>query len=224
GGSARVVVTPGAGEPPVLEVDADGDGGFEALLEPLAVEPIADTPPSLIGVHQWAKGALPDVDPSFEKGDPIGRMVGVLFDEEVTPATAQQAAFYRVPDNRVLAVSLQPDRRLAFLMLAAPVGPFVERELTVHSVRDWRGQPMEADTRPIQADPDRGTGGRFVGRVVTASGEPVPFARVRYIQPLHQDALFECFPQDFEVSSFVADREGRFAIDYVLQNAHPDVC
>src|SRR5690606_20683622 len=159
-----------------------------------------------------------------ERGDPIGRMVGVLFDEEVTRATAEQAAFYRVPDNRVLEVSLQPDRRLAFLMLAAPVGPFVERELTVHSVRDWRGLAMEADTRPIQADPERGTGGRFLGRVVTASGAPVPFARVRYIQPLFLDALFECFPKDFEVASFVADREGRFAIDFVLQNAHQGVC
>jgi len=223
-GNARLQVTPGAAAPPLLEIDADGDGSFEGLREPLAVEPITDAPPQLLGVHQWAKGAEPATRPSFEQGDPIGRMVAVLFDEEVERASAEWSGSYALSDNTVGNVSLQPDRRVAFVVLANPVGPFVPRALTVHSVRDLRGQAMETDAQAIVPDPERGPGGRFRGRVVTASGEPIPFATVKYIQPLFQAALLECFPKDFVLSTFRSDHEGRFAIDYVLQNALQDVC
>ena len=72
----------------------------------------------------------------------------------------------------------------------------------------------------IQPDPDRGVGGRFTGQVVTADGRPVPFATVKYIQPLFQKS-FDCEIKDFVVSTYAADGAGRFGIDFVLQDGHP---
>ena len=50
-------------------------------------------------------------------------------------------------------MALQPDRRIAFLALRDPVGPFVPRTITVQDVADLRGQAMPAQTR---ADRDHG--------------------------------------------------------------------
>jgi len=224
GGRGRVRITPGALEEVMIELDADGDGGFEESVAPLAVEPIADAPPSLLGVQQWAKGSFPETAPSFERGDPLGRMVGVLFDEEVSVETAEALGAYAVAQNGPANVSLQPDRRLAFVVLKRPVGPFVPRSLAASGIEDLVGQAMASQSRAIAPDPDRGIGGRFQGRVVTAAGDPIPFATVRYIQPLDQESLFDCFPKDFSVASYRTDAEGRFAIDFVLRNEHPDVC
>jgi len=216
-GAAGRLVVPAGGDAS-LEVDADADGVVETRLSPLATEPIADTPPRILGVEQWAKGARPWTTPSFELGDPVGRMVGVLFSEEVDRESAERALAYAVPDNTALSAALQPDRRLAFVMFEEPVGPFVTRSLAAEGVKDLSGQPMASDEQPVGADPDRGPGARVTGRVVTAAGEPVPFATVRYIQPLFQNSLFECFPQDYVVSTFLADAGGRFSIDFALQS------
>ena len=162
-------------------------------------------------------------------GDPLGRMLGLLFSEPVDPDSAADAENYRVAENRVSAVSLQPDQRLAFVLLERPVGPFVERELELEGVRDLAGSPMGPVRAPIAGDPERGIGAHFQGRVVTATGEPIPFARVSYIQPLmypvpeggcagQEDAA------DHVVSEYQADADGRFGIDYVLRAELPSSC
>jgi len=217
GGAGRLAVTPG-GAPPSLEVDADGDGSFETKLAPLVVETIADAPPALIAVQQWAKGALPDATASFDNGDPLGRLVGVLFSEEVTKESAEAVANYAVPANQVLSVALQPDRRLAFFVLSRPVGPFVARALSVFHVDDVRGNRLDGASLPIAADPARGVGGSFSGQVVSASGDPIPFASVQYIQPVLVKSPFEDCPKDLAISTLQADASGRFDIDYVLQD------
>ncbi|MDF1554054.1 MAG: hypothetical protein P1P84_13375, partial [Deferrisomatales bacterium] len=112
-----------------FEVDTTGDGVLDTTLAPLAVTPVQDRPPAIVGVHQWAKGNRPLYTIEFANGDPLGRMVGVLFDEAVDPETAEDATFYRVPEHRVAEARLQPDKRLVFLMLREPVGPFIPREL-----------------------------------------------------------------------------------------------
>ncbi len=207
-------------------MDRDADGVVETRLSPLASEAIADVPPSVLGVEQWAKGARPTVTPSFEMGDPIGRMVGVLFSEEVDRESAERLGAYTIAENAPVSVALQPDRRLAFVVFEKPLGPFVPRTLAAEGVKDLHDQPMSRSERPVVADPERGIGARVVGRVLRSSGEPIPFANVRYIQPMYQYALFECFPQDFVVSTFQTDAAGRFSIDFALQSGYQnwEVC
>ncbi|MCC6642423.1 MAG: hypothetical protein IT386_14780, partial [Deltaproteobacteria bacterium] len=224
-GAAGRLVLPDGGDA-TLEVDRDADGVVETRLAPLAREAITDAPPTLLGVEQWAKGARPTTTPSFEMGDPIGRMVGVLFSEEVDRESAERLAAYAAPDNAPVSAALQPDRRLAFVVFEKPFGPFVSRALAAEGVKDLRDQPMARSERPVAADPERGIGARVVGRVLRASGEPIAFANLRYVQPLFQNTLFECFPQDFAVSTFQADAAGRFSIDFALQSGYAswEVC
>jgi hypothetical protein len=203
-----------------LEVDADGDGVAEQVLAPASVTAVVDRPPALVRVSQWAKGDQPAAIPSLEQGDPLGRMIGVLFDEEVTPASAGSPAAYSAPENLVRSVALQPDRRLAFVVLERPVGPFVPRTLGASGIADMRSNLLSSASLPIVADPERGEAGRLTGQVVASDGAPVPFARVKYIQPVLFNTL-ECYVGDSLTSTFEADGEGRFAIDFVLRNGHP---
>lgn len=197
-------------------------------LRPERVVAITDPPPGLLGVVQWGKGAQPTLTPTFATGDPLGRMLGVLYSEAVA-AGAEDPATYRVADNRVLAVTLQPDRRLAFLLLERPIGPFIPRTLEVSGVQDLAGLAMPRTSRPILADPERGPGAHFKGRVVTPTGEPIPFASVRYIQPLSypvMDAgcLDEVDVADHLVAEYTADADGQLEIEYVLKADFPPGC
>lgn len=211
-------------------VDTDGDGTVDRELEPESAVAVEDRPPTLVGVKQWAKGARPAAAPSFEHGDPLGRMIGVLFSELVDPESAADPEHYRVADNQVEQVSLQPDNRLAFLLLDRPVGPFVERDLQVAAIADIKGNALDLAHAAIEPDPDRGPGGRFHGQVVAADGRPIPFAMVKYIQPMEVAALFGggCLGsvdiQDRVVTTLDTDNEGRFAVDYILQADIPPDC
>jgi hypothetical protein len=198
-------------------------------LRPEKIIPIEDEAPRLLGVSQWAKGARPAVTPTFESGDPLGRMLGILFSETVDRASATDPAAYRVADNQVTGVSLQPDDRLAFVLLDKPVGPFKERKLEVEGVKDRKGHAMGADAATIDEDPERGLGAHFKGRVVTPAGEPIPYATIKYIQPLTYPVMEGgCQGQadvaDYVVSNYAADADGRFEIDYVLQAEFPPGC
>ena len=64
------------------------------------------TPPSLVKQHP-AQGA---------GGLPVKTQVRLEFSEPVDPDSAADAENYRVAENRVSAVSLQPDQRLAFVL------------------------------------------------------------------------------------------------------------
>jgi hypothetical protein len=207
----------------LLEVDADGDGIAEQSLAPASIETVVDRAPVMLKVSQWAKGDRPSALPSLESGDPLGRMLGILFDEEVTRASAELAAAYAVPDNRVSQVALQPDRRLAFAFLELPVGPFVPRTLTASGILDMGGNALASATLPIVPDPERGEAGRVTGQVVAPDGTPIPFAQVTYIQPMFVPDLF-CDVEDAIVSRLEADAQGRFALDFVLRNGHDRNC
>lgn len=215
---------------PRLELDMDGDGRPELTLEPEVRSAIADRGPKLLGVKQWSKGARPSIKPDFEHGDPLGRMLGLLYDEPVEAGSATDPARYLIPENHVTQIAMQPDRRLLFMVLEKPVGPFVARELTVSGVADLNGNRLEDGVRIIAPDPARGIGGRFRGQVVHADGRPVPYASVKYIQPIEKQALLSggCMGssevRDAVITSYDADREGRFSIDYVLQADFPPDC
>ena len=90
---------------------------------------VTDPPPSVLGVRQVA-----GVDTAGCPLDPnrvhdIGRVVAVLFSEDVTPASVQDKApasditAFRPEGNRAVGVALQPGRRVAYVALREPIGP-----------------------------------------------------------------------------------------------------
>jgi len=215
-----------------FNIDTTGDGIPDQTLLPLSITTVDDSPPSLIGVMQWAKGDSPTTYTTFATGDPFGRMVGVLFSEEVEETSAEDNRNYTMPDHNVReeSVRLQPDRRMVFLMLKEPVGPFVSRELSVLGVDDMAALTMEAQSLEVVADSDRGEGGVVSGIVQGPDGTPIPFARIKYMQPI------ECpgcnwgigWVKDYVISTFTADEAGRYQIDFVLKDGqvaidNPDI-
>lgn len=225
GGFGRATWFEGAGQTYPLYMDSDGNGSLDRLVAPSSVTALADRPPSLLGVHQWAKGDRPETEIGFENGDPIGRLVGVLFDEEVLDTTAERETGYTVGDNLAQAALLQPDDRLVFVLLDKPVGPFVERSLQVEEIADRRANILESAESVIQGDPDRGDAGVVSGRVLGPDGTPIPYAEIQYIQPLQlMAALADCDAQDYVVCTYTADAEGRYSIDFVLRNSVEATC
>jgi hypothetical protein len=207
-------------EPFELRIDTNGDGTFDQVLLPTSVAPIEDRPPGLLGVRQWAKGNSPLTDISFVRGDPIGRLVGFLFNEEVEKASAEEPAHYQMPAHQALSAKMLPDRRMVFLMFEEPMGPFIPRDLTISGIQDMQGHGVDAASMAVIEDPDRGVGGMVSGIVQGSDGRPISFARIKYIQPLFCES---CnwrvgWTKDYVVSRFTADAEGRYQIDFVLQD------
>ena len=79
---------------------------------------------------------------------PVGRVLAVLFSEEVTAASVQDKlgpeaiTAFSPEGNRVMGVALQPGGRIAYIALREPMGPLVPRQLTVQGVVDRVGQVM----------------------------------------------------------------------------------
>ncbi len=205
----------------VFEIDTDGDSVSDQTLTPAAVTPVEDSPPSLTGVLQWAKGNLPTTQTGFATGDPLGRMAGVLFSEEVTGETAENTDNYHMPAHHIKDIRLQPDRRMVFLMMSEPAGSLVSRELTVTGVKDMRSLAMEEETLELAGDPERGSAGVVSGMVQGPTGTPVPFARIRYLQPVRCPACEGTgWTRDCVISEITADASGRYQLDFVLMNEH----
>ncbi|HEX4915743.1 MAG TPA: hypothetical protein VFV51_17415, partial [Vicinamibacterales bacterium] len=176
---------------------------------------IADPPPTILGALQQLEADQLRCDPELP-GIPVGRIIAVLFSEEVTAASVQdklkadEITNYLIESNQVVGVALQPGRRIAFLALRDPVGPFIPRTLTMSNVMDARGQAMPAVTVPIEITIDD-QGGVLTGRVIRADGTPVPNANVRLFYQLQCGEE----PAWVGISSKSADDQGRYSWDYV---------
>jgi hypothetical protein len=204
----------GAGDPFVVTFGAFG--GDEIV--PASSVQVVDPGPTVISVIQQASADVLRCEEE-DPGVPVGRVVAVLFSEEVTPASVQDRLAaaditnYQVEGNRVVGVALQPGRRIAFLALRDPYGPFVARQITISQVKDMRGHDMQPWSGPIQATvPD--TGGVVSGRVLNADGTPVPFANLRLFSMLACEAGD---PQWVGISSKAADADGKYQFDYVTR-------
>jgi hypothetical protein len=197
-----------------VEVVVDGSVVSGSPLMPRTAA-IIDPPPTILGAVQQIDADLVRCEPD-SPGIPIGRVIAVLFSEEVTATSVQDRVKpedltnYQIDGNQVVGVALQPGRRIAFLALRDPYGPFVPHQLTVSNVTDARGQAMPAASVPIEATmPD--DGGVLSGRVIRADGTPVPFANVRLFYVLDCDLG----PQTIGISSKFADAQGRYGWDFV---------
>lgn len=179
-----------AGDPYALTVEMYADGELIAgtPISPTQATEIADPSPTVISVVQQA-----DADRAHccKGGDcsmagvQVGRIVAMLFSKEVTPESVQDQyekidiTNYAPEENEVVAVALQPGKRIVFLALRDPVGPFIERQITVSDVSDLRGNVMASWTGPIEATITE-PGAVLSGKILEADGTPVDMAEVRY--------------------------------------------
>ncbi len=189
------------------------------VLVPAAELVIVDGPPEILGVIQNADREV----------DRFGRVVAILFDEEVDPATATPPGNYAVSDNEIAMLAppnlidgnaarqalVQFGNRIVFVGMRDPVGPFRTRTLDIVGVRDLRGQEMDpALGVPILADPDIENGATLTGRVRRADGTPVANAEITYRNTdSNQIGRFER-----TISVKPADAEGGYGFDFVLKS------
>ena len=182
----------------------------------LTASAIADPAPTVISVVQQADADVLRCLPE-DPGTPVGRVVAVLFSEEVTPASVQDRldssaiTNYAIAGNRVVGVALQPGRRIAFVALRDPYGPFIPRQITISNVSDARGNAMAPWTGAMEATVPP-TGGVVSGRVMNADGTAVPLANVRLFTQLVCESDE---PNWVGISSKPADEAGRYQFDYV---------
>ena len=203
----------GAGDPYQVSVNIGGASG--PPVQSTSDDVLPDPAPTVIAAVQRA-GA--DVLPCTNL--PLGRIVALLFSEEVTPDSvedkfkAEDIANYAPDGNRVLSVALQPDGRTVLLALRDPVGPLVPRQITVSGIADLRGHVMGAQTVPIEST-ITAPGGVVTGHVLQADGTPVAFANVRLftndVCPT-PDGI-EIIPVGITTKS--ADANGAYSFDYL---------
>jgi 5-hydroxyisourate hydrolase-like protein (transthyretin family) len=179
---------------------------------------LPDPAPSVVSVIQNASADQILCDAQALVGPRPGRIVAVLFSEEVTPASVQDKAKidvitnYAIDGNAVVGVALQPGRRIAYLALRDPFGPLVARSLTINNITDARGHVLAPQTLPMQATVTD-EAGVVSGQVLKADGTPAAFANVRlfYRSPCETDET-----QWIGISSKTTDANGRYSWDFVL--------
>ncbi len=157
-----------------------------------------------------------------------GRVVAVLFSEEVTPESvqdrlaAEEIAAFSMEGNRAVGVALQPGRRVAYVAMRDPIGPFVPVALTVAGAADRRGQSIAGQTLPVQVTVTD-EAGVVTGRVLGADGAAAPFADVRLFYEFEcEGGLLEGGGQKtvtVGIAAKNADADGRFGWNYVLKGA-----
>ncbi len=209
------VLTRLPGDPHGLSVDVIGTAA-PVTFEPTAAADVVDPAPTVLGVVQLGKTDAV----TFCAGEPPvypGRILGVLFSEEVSPEAVQDKALaaditrFAVNGVRVVGVALQPGRRIAFVALAEGVGPFVPRTLTITDVTDRRNQALGTQALPIEVTVT-GAAGVVSGKVIGADGAPLGSAELRLLY------MRQCGDEVTVVgiTSKSADNSGAYSFDYVL--------
>ena len=188
GDQLTATVTPG--EDPLVVLRRD-----TVIIAESSITAIPDQPPKVLGILQNADDDV----------DQFGRVVAVLFSEDVDKSTAQASNSYslneaiipmipppELADSNIVGNALvQFGDRIVLLGLRDPIGPFVRRSLNVQNIRDNRGQVMDpVENFTILPDPDIGLGGQITGRILRSDGSPIPEAEVSYFQ--FEEGVFKC--------------------------------
>ncbi|HVF50567.1 MAG TPA: hypothetical protein VNA19_10805, partial [Pyrinomonadaceae bacterium] len=143
---------------PVLEELRDGT--WQATGATATAATLNQTAPRVVGAIQ----VTPDVVPG---GDKYGRLVGVLFSNPMSQATAETASRYKIGAGtlknsnpaeqvggniKVTGAKLDYGDRFVFLGLDSTIGPYITRDLTVTGVLDARRMQLAPapSTLPIQ--------------------------------------------------------------------------
>ncbi len=213
-----------AGSPQSFTVELVA-GGISANGTPKAAtgrQTVIDPPPSIIGVVQQADA---DMISNYCGTWRFGRIVAALFSEEVTSASVQDKVSrslitnYSLDGNQVVGVSLQADRRTAFLALRDPIGPFVPRSITFDGIADRKGQTISGLVVPIEAtitDP----AAVVSGTVLQPDGNPLEGAEVRLFKQIEVLTQDGCMPIWYGISDKFTGVGATYSWDYVLRGTN----
>ena len=190
-----------------LSIDYDGDGATDTTVTSTAITPVPDAGPALEGAVQ-----LFDFDES--KLDQYGRLVAVLMSKRLVKAQVQDVGHSSVDDNAVLTALLQPSGRVIFVGLRDPIGPYIDRHLTVAGLTDRLGVSMQpASQSTLIRSTATATGAVVQGRVLTADGRPVTMAQVSLVYLADTGNLFGDVAS-FRIGTKAVDADGGYHYDY----------
>ncbi|MFB3903054.1 MAG: LamG-like jellyroll fold domain-containing protein [Acidobacteriota bacterium] len=187
------------------------------------VELVQEPPPRLVGALQIGP-------PVMEAGDRFGRMAALLFSKPVLPQTAENLANYAIGGGtlvgsqpptiaassiRVSVAKPNFGNRFVFLKPSSPIGPLIERMITLTGITDTRGQLLSPPATDIAIEmtvsPDGSPpGGYLTGRVLNADGTPVAGADVE----LYDWPCAAVLP--VKIAGAKTDSGGRYGFDYVV--------
>ncbi|MEO6667765.1 MAG: carboxypeptidase-like regulatory domain-containing protein, partial [Nitrospiria bacterium] len=176
-------------------------------MAPTTITTVPDPGPILEGAVQ-----LFDFDDT--KLDAYGRLVAVLMSKRLVKDQAQAVAAYAVEDNAVLTALLQPSGRVIFVGLRDPIGPYIDRRLTITGLTDRQGVAMQpaaqsAVIRSTATEP----GAVVQGRVLTADGRAVTTARISLVYAADTGNLFGDVA-NYRIGTKAVDAEGKYHYDY----------
>ena len=205
-GDVPAVVAPGAG---AFRVRFEIVGAAGTPASPSIDTAVTDPAPRVIAVVQQSQADLIGCDfPTI----PAGRVVAVLFSEEVTKESVQDSltrgliTSFSPEANVAVGVALQPGRRIAFIGLRDSLGPLVPRTMTIRGAADRRGNVMAETTLPMQSTIEV-DGGIVSGRVIKSDGTTAAGVDVR---------LFAIPGCTIGISEKQAGEDGTFSFDFVL--------
>jgi hypothetical protein len=184
--------------------------------------------PKVVGVIQ----VTPEV---LAGGDKYGRLVGVLFSKPMSKTEAETISRYKVVGGalknsnppemvggtvKVTGAKLDYGDRFAFVALDAPVGPYIQRELSMSGLYDSRRMPLTPSPSSVvigaRVSPQgRPPGAYLTGRVMNADGTPVANAPVVYWSRECEDGAALIPPPPTPIAVRYTDEQGRYSIDYV---------
>ena len=222
GSKARVTFTVGGTNSYALSLDTNGDGVADRTITPAASELISDSGPQVVSAVQVVTGQ-PDLSQ-------FGQLVGVLFSEPISKASAQDGldpsaiTHYAVEANQVLGAALQSSGRVVLLSLRDGYGPFVSRTITVTGAEDLHGHLMDPASVTIPIAPSITSDAVTInGQVKRGDGTLLPGAQLRLSQkapvatPQGALAGLGDLASEREVTVTVknTDAAARYAFDYV---------
>ncbi|MEQ1870326.1 MAG: Ig-like domain-containing protein, partial [Vicinamibacterales bacterium] len=179
---------------------------------------VNDPAPSILGVRQVANVDMVGCPLDPQRQYPAGRVIAVLFSEEVTPQSVQDKAppgeitTFKPENNRAVGVALQPGGRIVYVALRSPIGPFEPRTLTVDGAQDLNGNTIPTQTLPIETVVGTDAG-LVYGQVLQADGTPNAFSTVRMFYEFNCGDSGELVG----IAEQTTDADGRYQFDYVLR-------
>jgi protocatechuate 3,4-dioxygenase beta subunit len=159
---------------------------------------------SVIGVSQQSQADVLSCNKDAEPL-PVGRIMAVLFNQEIDKTYAENIENYSIENNTVIAAALQHDKRTVFLAARNPLGPFIERSLDIDGLGS---SPIEIslDDQAVVVS----------GRVLNADGTPVPMASVVFSYFLACDGLTDS-SRWAGIGMTHADENGHYSFDYITR-------
>ena len=213
-----------------VQVDRGCDGTVDTTLS-ATVQTLSETPPQILAVaHDPSAHIARPRDycgphPLYERlglsPRPVqnyGTTFLILFSKPVTAESANQAAHYQLDNGAPMTgVQLQPGGRVAIAnsRLGVRSGAAYQRQLITHGVVDRGGLEVPHTSHLVETGLADADGVTVRGRVLAATGEPVPGIPVTLIMKEMAGRAI-CEPVEVPVSQVMSDSEGRFQFDYVM--------